>query len=105
VSLDSSCVLLRSMCSTGGGCVTPDSSRVLLQWMCSTRGGCVTPDSNCVLLQWMCSTSIDCVSKDNRCVLLGIHFDLLDDIIVVVLCWLIVIDIARLLDVVVCVTT
>jgi hypothetical protein len=42
VTPDSSCVLLRWMCSTGGGCVTPDSSCVLLRWMCSTGGGCVT---------------------------------------------------------------
>jgi hypothetical protein len=50
VSLDSSCVLLRWMCSTGSDCVSLDSSCVLLRCMCSTGRQCVPLDSGYVLL-------------------------------------------------------
>jgi hypothetical protein len=61
VTPDSSCVLLRWLCTTSGDYVSLDSSCVLLHWMCSIGGGCVTPDSSCVLLWWLCTTGGDCV--------------------------------------------
>ena len=64
--------------------MTLDSSCVLLRWLCTTSEDCVSLDSSCVLLQWMCFTDSDSVSLDSSCVLLGSSSDLLDGIVVVV---------------------
>jgi hypothetical protein len=53
-------------------CVSLDSSCVLLQWLCTTGSDCVSLDSSCVLLQWLCTTGSDCVSLDSSCVLLAV---------------------------------
>jgi hypothetical protein len=61
-----------------GGCVplavivSLDSSCVLLWWMCSTGSDYVSLDSSCVLLRWLCTTSRNCVSLDSSCVLLAV---------------------------------